>query len=195
MHFSLHFPRYQQHNWTAAYLNTFNFQNALYQRRRCSAVRILLQSKECAFIFFRGPRSFYLNLWWKSIFTSINFSPRVVPVAFLFHPVYVLASSSQTAGMKWRVAFRSRSTALSLKLLSTRDKCDEQRGREASRPVIDTGATSRGQSHASKKRGHRFYCPLNKQRDISPLSLLSLTAACPFKTTYTVQCSAAITST
>lgn len=31
-----------------------------------------------------------------------------------------------------------------------RDKCDEQWGRERSRPVIDTGATARGQSHASK---------------------------------------------
>lgn len=49
-----------------------------------------------------------------------------------------------------------------------RDKCDEQWGRERSRPVIDTGATARGQSHASKN--HRFSCPLNKQRDISARS-------------------------
>lgn len=35
---------------------------------------------------------------------------------------------------------------------SSGDKCDRQRGGEGRRSVIDTGATARGQSNASKNR-------------------------------------------
>ncbi|CAL8307072.1 unnamed protein product [Arctogadus glacialis] len=49
----------------------------------------------------------------------------------------------------------------------------EEEEEEKHRQMIDIGASRRGQSHASKKQGHRFRCPLNKQRDISPLQLRS----------------------
>ena len=52
-------------------------------------------------------------------------------------------------------------------------QAEEEEEEEKPWQMIDIGATRRGQSHVSKKQGHRFCCPLNKHGDMSPLELLS----------------------
>lgn len=107
----------------------------------------------------------HLNLSPKSILPFDRFLPELFSSHFT--AVYVLVRAgwqlAWAADWHWRVWIDS----LHPRSASRRDKCGERWSGEGSRPVIDMGATARGQSHASKKRGYRFCCPLNKHRDIS----------------------------
>lgn len=154
--FQLVFPKItettkQNHIWI-----NFPFEIRLISAAR--SVRILLnyfifiQQKESWFLIFPAlalqSHSKHLNLSQKSI-SSFNRFLLESRSRHIFKAVYVLP------GVGWQLAW---SVDWHLRVdrqppstvASTRDKCDEQRGRERSRPVIDTGATARGQSHASK---------------------------------------------
>lgn len=84
--------------------------------------------------------------------------------------MYLFVRSQVTWGVNWHLRVDGGPLFMAVKV---KDKCTKQWSREQSQTVIDTGAIVRGQSHVSKKRGHRFCCPLNKQRDISAQSFCS----------------------
>lgn len=137
------------------------------------AVRILLnyfifiQQREshfsCAGL--TQPHSKHLNLSQKSI-SSFNRFLLQSCSRHIFKAVYVLL------GVGWQLAW---SADWHLRVdrqppstvASTRDKCDEQWGRERSRPRDWYRCHRERSEPCLKKRGHRFCCPLNKQRDIS----------------------------